>query len=92
MKTRLLVVLAATLFSTAVAAGGREDIQTLADQAGLTERQVRMVLGTPTAFSEYRTSYVASKHKLMRAVGGQKELEALAARYRAVQERNERKG
>ena len=92
MKMRLLVVLVAALASGTAMAGGREDIQTLAEQSGLTERQVRMVLGTPTAFSEYRTSYVASKHKLMRAVGGLKNLEALAARYREEQERLEREG
>jgi hypothetical protein len=92
MKTRLLVMLAATLISGTAVAGGREDIQTLADQSGLTPRKVRMVLGTPTAFPEYRTSYVRSKHKLMRAVGGLKQLEDLAARYREEEARTDREG
>lgn len=80
------------LFGAAIlaAAGGASaqdlDIATLAKQSDLTERQVRMVLGAPTAFSEYRTTYRDSRDKLRRAVGGHEELARLAALYDAQQD------
>ena len=80
------------LFGAAVlaAAGGASaqelDIATLAKQSDLTERQVRMVLGAPTAFSEYRTTFRDSRDRLRRAVGGREELARIAALYAAQQE------
>ena len=85
MKLRYL--LGAALFALAGGASAQGlDIATLAKQSDLSERQVRMVLGAPTAFAEYRTTYKDSRDKLRRAVGGREELARLAAQYKAEQE------
>jgi hypothetical protein len=52
-------ILAGTLFALASAAPALADdvdIQDLADRTGLSERQVKMVLGPQTPYAEYRTS------------------------------------
>lgn len=85
MKIRLIAValLALSLTGPALAGGATDtvDIAALAERANLTERQVRMVLGKPTAFSEYRTSYARSYNALKSVVGGKRQMEMLAQRY-----------
>lgn len=81
MGKRIITGLAALLLAGAASAGGRVDVQSLADQTGLTTRQVRMVLGAHIAFAEYRTSYRPAEYKLRQAVGNE-QFEALVKRYR----------
>ena len=52
----------------------------LAQQSGLTTRQVRMVLGAPVSFAEYRTSYDRSYAAVRRALGNE-DPRTLAKRY-----------
>jgi hypothetical protein len=44
------------------------DVRALAERTGLTERQVRMVLGAPSGYAEYRTSYWIAEHRVMAAL------------------------
>jgi hypothetical protein len=81
MNRKIVAVLAAVLLAGGANAGERVDIEALAQQSGLTARQVRMVLGAPTAFAEYRTSYRQAREKLRAAIGDE-QLESLAASYR----------
>lgn len=81
MGKRIITGLAALLLAGAASAGGRVDVQSLADQTGLTTRQVRMVLGAHIAFAEYRTSYRPAEYKLRQALGNE-QFEALVQRYR----------
>ncbi len=81
MGKRIITGLAALLLAGAASAGGRVDVQSLADQTGLTTRQVRMVLGAHIAFAEYRTSYRPAEYKLRQALGNE-QFEALVKRYR----------
>jgi hypothetical protein len=71
MKAQLLIGLTLALASAAVCAQDRLDVQDLADRTGLTTRQVRMVLGAPGSFAEYRTSYARSEWAVRQALGGQ---------------------
>lgn len=81
MGKRIIMGLALLLLAGAANAGGPVDVQVLADEAGLSTRQVRMVLGAHVAFAEYRTSYRSSEQKLRRALGND-QFEAIAKRYR----------
>lgn len=82
MGKRIITGLAALLLAGAASAGSsRVDVQSLADQTGLTTRQVRMVLGAHIAFAEYRTSYRPAEYKLRQALGNE-QFEALVKRYR----------
>lgn len=81
MGKRIITGLAALLLAGVASAGERIDVQALADQSGLTTRQVRMVLGAHVAFAEYRTSYQPAKYKLRQALGSE-EFDALVQRYR----------
>lgn len=84
---KLRNVFGAAILAAAGGASAQDlDIATLAKQSDLTERQVRMVLGAPTAFSEYRTTFRDSRDKLRRAVGGREELARIAALYEAQQD------
>lgn len=71
MKSKLIVAFALTLASAAVSADDRLDVQDLAHRAGVTTRQVRMVLGAPVSFAEYRTSYERSYIAVRNALGGE---------------------
>lgn len=87
MNRKILLIAAVSALLAAGAAAARSpDIGALAEQSGLTERQVRMVLGAPVAFAEYRSSYRDSRDRLRRAVGGRDALSRLAAEYRAAQD------
>ena len=85
MKFRLALA-AALLLGSAGLQAQELDIEALAGQSGLSERQVRMVLGAPVAFAEYRSSYRDSRDRLRRAVGGRGELARLTALYAEQQE------
>jgi hypothetical protein len=81
MGKRIITGLALLLLASAASAGGPVDVQALADEAGLTTRQVRMVLGAHVAFAEYRTSFRTSEQKLRRVLGNA-QFDAIAQRYR----------
>lgn len=84
---KLAYVLAAALVVGCTGAQAQElDVGSLARQAHLSERQIRMVLGAPVAFAEYRSSYRDARDRLRRAVGGRAELERLALRYAEKQQ------
>lgn len=64
--------LSAALTHPAEAAGGSmQTIDLLARASGLTERQVRMVLGNPTAYAEYQSSYSQVDRRFRKAIGEQ---------------------
>lgn len=55
-----------------------QDVQALAAKVGLSEREVRMVLGAHTAYPEYRTAWPRIERQL-RAVLGDAGFESLRA-------------
>ena len=84
MRFRAVVfgaVLVATTFSASAV-----DVSALAARSGLTERQVRMVLGAPTSFVEYRTSYWRATRQLRAIVGSERALRELAEEFRIDEE------
>jgi hypothetical protein len=81
MKSMILFLGLALLATTAVA-GEREQLQLIADHAGVSVNDVRMVLGSRTQFAQYRTSFDRKEARVMAA------LAALSAAKR--EERNER--
>ena len=70
MNANRLVLLAPLLaLGFAAAAEARTvDVTALAERTGLTERQVRMVLGAPSGYAEYRTSYWIAERRVMAAL------------------------
>lgn len=80
MKVQFIAALALTFASAAALADNRLDVQDIAQRAGITTREVRMVLGTPASFAEYRTSYDRSYAAVRRALGGE-DPRTLAKRY-----------
>lgn len=65
----IAVALALPVALPAAAQDGLSTIELLAQASGLTTRQVKMVLGNPTAFAEYRTSYAFVDRQFRDAVG-----------------------
>lgn len=65
--TAILVVVGAAASVPALAQ--ENPIPILAEQSGLSERKVRMVLGDRTAYSEYRASYDRAREQLVRTIG-----------------------
>ena len=62
-------ILLVSLLSLAGGASARGvDVTALAERTGLTERQVRMALGAPSAFAEYRTSLWIAERRVMAAL------------------------
>jgi hypothetical protein len=82
MKIRIAAALGAGLLALGGSASANDTIADIAGQAGLSERQVRMAIGAPSAWAEYRTSYLRTKSAL-RARG-------LDERALAVIERHQR--
>ena len=79
MKIRLGWALLAALCSGSAFAGQADDeIRALAQEYGMTERQIRMLNGPSTAYAEYRTSYGYLRHKM-------RQIEARAAREAEIQ-------
>lgn len=84
MKARFLA-LALTLCTTSAMAQATIDLDVLAAESGLTQRQLGMLFGAHGAYSEFRSSYVQVRNKFTRAVGKDR-YEALLAVYKARQE------
>lgn len=78
-------VLGAALASLALPAAA-VDVAALAERSGLTERQVRMVLGAPSAYVEYRSSYWRATRQLRAIVGSDRAMRELAEEFRIEQE------
>jgi len=81
MNTKLLLGLALAAFSAGASAAELLDVGDVAARTGLTTRQVRMVLGAPTAYAEYRTSFRIAEQKV-KGVLGEKQYRDLAEKYR----------
>jgi hypothetical protein len=67
MKSMILF-LGLALLSTIAVAGEREQLQLIADRAGVSVNDVRMVLGSRTQFAQYRSSFDRKEARVMRAV------------------------
>jgi hypothetical protein len=70
MKPNRLILIAPLMALAAGASARNIDVTVLARQTGLTERQVRMVLGAPGAYAEYRTSYWTAERRVSQALSG----------------------
>lgn len=66
MKVRCMLALGLVTFAGAASAGSDEDIRAMAIDAGLTDREMRMIMGAPSSYAEYRTSYASARAKLRR--------------------------
>ena len=64
-----LACLAVALMAVSAPSMAGENTKRLAQETGLTERQVQMVLGNRTPFAEYRTSYQHSVEKMVAVIG-----------------------
>ena len=84
MKASLLA-LALALFGTTATAQTTIDLDVLAAESGLSQRQVGMVFGAHSAYTEYRASYAQVKRRFIESVGQQR-YEALLAAYKAQQD------
>lgn len=67
MKTMILFLGLALLATTAIA-GEREQLQLIADRAGVSVNDVRMVLGSRTQFAQYRSSFDRKEARVMKAI------------------------
>lgn len=85
MKNRAGWVFGAVLVGVALPAAA-VDVASLAERSGLTERQVRMVLGAPSAFVEYRSSYLRATRQLRAIVGSDRAMRELAEEFQIEQE------
>ena len=81
MKLQVLAVLALGFGSATASAVELLDVNDVAQRTGLSERQVRMVLGAPTAYAEYRTSFRIAEHRVKQVLG-EKQYRELAEKYR----------
>lgn len=70
MKVRIAGMLVA-LAAMAPAHAERNDVKVLADHAGLSERNVKMILGCRTCYAEYPYTYQRALTKFKRAIGEQ---------------------
>jgi predicted transcriptional regulator len=68
MKLRL-ASLAVALMAVSAPSMAADNCEELAQEIGLTERQVQMILGNRTSYAEYRTSYNSSVRKMQNAIG-----------------------
>ena len=70
MNIRLtFLAVALTAISAPTFAGGDDPCKVLAQETGLTERKVNMILGNRTSFAEYPYTYERSVAKLRKAIG-----------------------
>jgi hypothetical protein len=81
MKTQCLTFAALMGLAAGASATDSLDLQQIADQTGLSVRQVRMVLGAPTAFAEYRTSYAGAAQRV-KSIYGETRYRQLVQAYR----------
>lgn len=68
MKLKI-AVLAFAMVATFPAYAGDKDIQDLAAYTGMSERKVKMILGTRTAYAEYPYTYERYKTRFVRTLG-----------------------
>lgn len=69
MNVRLTCLAVALMAVSAPAFAGDDPCKVLAQETGLSERKVQMILGTRTSFAEYPYTYDRSVAKLRRAIG-----------------------
>lgn len=69
MNARTASLMAAVLAVAPLAAHADDSVSQLARETGLTERNVRMVLGARTPYAEYRVMYDRIERQFKRAVG-----------------------
>jgi hypothetical protein len=74
------VLLLSTIPGLATAAAPVAKISALAAATGLSERQVKMVVGAHTAYSEYRTSYDWARRRFVQVLGARRYNELMAGR------------
>lgn len=87
MKTRTALIALALAAASPAYAGDMVD--TLANETGLSERQVQMIVGNRTPFVEYRTSYNRSLAQFKRALGKERAERLLAGETIVLQRRPE---
>lgn len=81
MKARYVALALATVFS-ANAIAGEDIIGSLADQTGLSKRQVKMVVGPRSSHAAYLASFDQVERQFVNAVGRERYKELLAQRDR----------
>jgi len=69
MNARTASLMAAVLAIAPLAAHADDTVAQLARETGLTERNVRMVLGARTPYAEYRVMYSRVERQFKQAVG-----------------------
>lgn len=69
MNARTASLMAAVLAVSPFAAHADDSVAQLARETGLSERNIRMVLGARTPYAEYRTQFDRVSWTLKRAVG-----------------------
>ena len=85
MKTRTaLIVLAMAAMTPAHAA---DMVEMLAEETGLTERQVQMLVGNRTPFIEHRYNYGRSLAQFKRALGKERAEQLIAGETVVLQRR-----
>ena len=84
MKARYLA-LALALCGSSAMANHTVDLNVLAQESGLSTRQVAMLFGASAAYPEFKASYVQVKRHFTETIGEQR-YEALLAIYKAQQE------
>ena len=67
MTKRMVVAMLLVCCAPALAVAAEPDMAALAREAGLTERQYRMLAGPSSSYAEYRTSYGHLRRKLQLA-------------------------
>lgn len=69
MNARHSIILVALFAAAAPAIAGDSVIKLLAQESGLSERKVAMVLGARSAYGEYRYTYHRARGQLERTIG-----------------------
>lgn len=69
MNIRLTCLAAALMAVSAPAFAGDDPCKVLAQETGLSERKVNMILGNRTSYAEYRYTYDRSVAQLRREIG-----------------------
>lgn len=69
MNLKLASLAVALMAASSPLLAGENPCKQLAQETGLTQRQVQMILGNRTPFAEYRTSYESSVAKLRASIG-----------------------
>jgi hypothetical protein len=81
MKTKYVLMLALLGAAPSLAiASPRASVAELAGMTGLTERQVRMVVGGHTAYAEYLTQYDYARRRFVQVLGADRYNELMAGR------------